>query len=37
VREDGVIVGTKLKVGTPIDLEGRMIDVKGQVAGIRVL
>jgi|YelNatPaOPRAMG01_1025707.scaffolds.fasta_scaffold22410_2 hypothetical protein len=37
VREDGVVVGTKLKVGTPIDLEGRMIDVKGQVAGIRVL
>jgi len=37
VRSDGVVVGTKLKVGTPIDLEGRMIDVKGQVAGIRVL
>ncbi|MGB9798052.1 MAG: DUF4330 domain-containing protein [bacterium] len=37
VRSDGIVVGTKLKVGTPIDLEGKMIDVKGQVAGIRVL
>lgn len=37
VREDGIVVGTKLKVGIPIDLEGKMIDVKGQVAGIKVL
>ncbi len=37
VRSDGIIVGTKLKVGIPIDLEGKMIDVKGQVAGIRML
>jgi len=37
VRSDGIVVGTKLKVGVPIDLEGNMIDVKGQVAGIRVL
>lgn len=37
VRSDGIVVGTKLKVGIPIDLEGKSIDVKGQVAGIRVL
>ncbi|MBC7327795.1 DUF4330 domain-containing protein [bacterium] len=37
VREDGIIVGTKLKVGIPISLEGKMMDVKGQVAGVRVL
>jgi len=37
VRSDGIVVGTKLQVGIPIDLEGKMISVKGQVAGIRVL
>lgn len=37
VQEDGIVLGTKIKVGVPVDLEGRMIDVKGSVAGIRVL
>lgn len=37
VRSDGIVLGTKLKVGIPIDLEGKAVDVKGQVAGIRVL